>query len=107
MARHTRREDEIALAGGIGDVGENAAALGGYPNAMVGEAVVGGGKDEHAAGQVGRAERTAHQPHRERFEFAFPLRRHHGNPRARLEQSLGLAQRHFPRAHNEHGAAFE
>ena len=107
MARYARREDEIALAGGIGDVGENAATLGGYPNAMVGEAVVGGGKDEHATGQVGRAERTAHQPQGERFEFAFPLRRNHGDARARLEQPFGLAQRHFPRAHNEHGAAFE
>jgi len=65
MARHSRRQDEIALAGGIGDVGENAAALGGYTDAMVGEAVVGSGKDEHAPGQVGCTKRPPHHPHRE------------------------------------------
>jgi len=107
MARYARREDEIALAGGIGDVGENATALGGHADAMVGEPVVGSGKDEHAPGQVGRAERTAHQPHRERFEFAFPFGRNHSDARACFQKALGLAQRHFPRAHHQHGAALQ
>lgn len=107
MARYAGGKDEIALAGGIGDVGENAAALGGHADAMVGEAVVGGGKDEHTPRKVGCAERTAHQPHGERFEFGFPLRRHHGDARARLDQALGFAQRHFARAHHQHGAALQ
>jgi len=95
MARHARREDEIALAAESAMLAKMPRPLAAHADAMVGKAVIGGGKTSTATGQVGRAERTAHQPHRERFEFALPLRRHHGDARARLEQALGLAQRHF------------
>ncbi len=107
LTRDPRGKDEIALAGRIGDVGEYAAPLGGNADAMVGEAVVGGGKYEHIPGQVGGAERAAYQAHREGLEFTLAIGRHHGDARTRLEQALSLAQRYFARANHQHGAVLE
>src|SRR4051794_7515455 len=48
--------DKGAFPGGIGDVGEDAAALGGDSDPVIPLPVVGRGEDQDDAGEVGRAE---------------------------------------------------
>ena len=104
---HARGDDEIALVGGIGDIGENAAAFGGDADAVVDGAVVGGGEDEHGAAQVGGAEGAADDADGQGVEVGGALGGDHGDARAGFEQAAGFAQRDIAGADDEDGAVLE
>ena len=60
-----RRHDEVALLGGIGDVGEDPLPFGGDADAVIGQPVVGGGEDQHRRRRDRKRGTGAHQAHRQ------------------------------------------
>lgn len=106
-AVEARGDDEIALFGGIGDIGEQAAAFCGDADAVVGEAVVGGGEDEKDAGEIAGAEAAAHDAHGKLFKLRFAFGSDNGDARAGFEEPAGLAESNLTGADDEHGPVFE
>jgi hypothetical protein len=106
-ALEARRHDEAALVGGIRDVGEDALAFGGDADAVIGQAIVGGGENQHRAGQVRSAEAARHQAHRQRLEFRLPVGRVDRYARARLEQAPGLSWADLSGAYHQHRPVLE
>jgi hypothetical protein len=104
---HPGGHDEAALRGGIGDVGKDAFGSGGDADAMVGEAIIGGGVDQHVIAQVGGAETAGHQAHGHGLELRFPLGSDDGYARARFQKTSGLAERDLARANHQHRAILQ
>ncbi len=101
------RDDEIAFLGRIGNVGEHAFSLGGYGDAVIGEAVVRGGENQHDAGQVRRPETPLDEPHRQILKLAFPLGGDHRNARSGLNQTARLAKGDLPGADHQDRAVLQ
>ncbi len=100
-------DDEAALFGGIGDVGEESAAFGGDTDAVIGETVVGGGEDEEDAGEICSAKAAADQAEGEVFKFGLAFRGDDGDPRAGLQQAASFAKCDFTGADDEDGAILQ
>lgn len=96
-----RGHDEVALLGGIGHVGEDAASFGGDTDVVVHGAVVGGGEDEQVTGEIGGAEGAAVDAHGERVEVGKDIGGDDGDARAGFEEALRFAQRDLSRADDE------
>src|SRR5258708_2443100 len=107
VALDARRYDEIALFGGIGDVGENALALGGDADAMVGQAVIRSREDEHAASEIGRSEPARDHPYGQLFEFGIAFRRHHRDARTGFQQAASFSESDLAGTHYEHRPVLE
>ena len=74
---------------------------------MVGQAVVGGGEDQHRARQVARAETAPHQAHGQFIEFDFPFGSDYRDAGARFQQGFDFTQCDAPGAHNQNRTVFE